>query len=122
MKLFTTMVGYTGLKESSIKIIERDEVLIVACSACLFFIVFWWQEKNIAFKFLFNFKPWLLNSFDLPNYGSELRKRYTIKLLLMCLEERSFGSCSAWGNGGQMTRLGKRCPCGELEVGENYAN
>ena len=59
--------------------------------------------------FLFTFNPWLLNSFDLPSYGSELRKRYTLRLFLMCLEERSFGSCSARGNGGQMTHLGERC-------------
>ena len=40
----------------------------------------------------------------------------------MCLEERSFGSCSAWGNGAQMTHLGKRCNWGRLRVGGNYAN
>ena len=28
----------------------------------------------------------LLNSFDLPSYSSESRKRYTLSLLLMCLE------------------------------------
>ena len=40
----------------------------------------------------------------------------------MCLEERSFGSCSAWGNGGQMTHLGERCAWGGLGAGGNYAN
>ena len=54
-------------------------------------------KKNIAFKFLFTFKHWLLNSIDLPSYCSELRKRYTLKLFLMCIEEKSFGSCSVWG-------------------------
>ena len=29
---------------------------------------------------------WLLNCFDFPSYGSELRKTYTLSLLLMCLE------------------------------------
>ena len=58
--------------------------------------------------FLYTFNPRLLNSFDLPSYGSELRKRYTLRLFLMCLEEKSFGSCSAWGNGGQTTHLGRK--------------
>ena len=40
----------------------------------------------------------------------------------MCLEERSFRSCSPWGNGGQMTHLGERCDWGVLGVEENYAN
>ena len=40
----------------------------------------------------------------------------------MCLDERSFGSCSTWGNGGQMTHLGERCASGGLRVGGNYAN
>ena len=40
----------------------------------------------------------------------------------MCLEERSFGSCSACGNGGQMTHLGERFSWGELGVVGNYAN
>ena len=84
LKFLTTMVGYKRLKESSTKITERDEALIISCRACLFFIVFWWQKKNMEFKFLFTFQPWLLNSLDLPGYGSELRialrielKRYT---------------------------------------------
>ena len=67
------MIGHTGLKESSIKILKTDEGLIISCRACLFlvFFVFWWQKKNISFKFLFTFNPWLLNSFDLPSYGIE---------------------------------------------------
>ena len=66
------MVGYTGLKESSIKILKTGEGLIISCRACLFFFfVFWWQKNNISFKFLFTFNPWLLNSFDLPSSGIE---------------------------------------------------
>ena len=76
----------------------------------------------MVFKFLFTFNPRLLNSFDLPRYGLELRKRYTLKLFLMCLEERSFGSCSVWGKREQMTHLGERCAWGGLGVGGNYAN
>ena len=36
-------------------------------------------------KALFFFSPWLLNSSDLPSYGSNSRKRGTLKLLAMCL-------------------------------------
>ena len=38
LKFFKTMVGYTGLKENSTKIMERDEVLIISFRACLFII------------------------------------------------------------------------------------
>ena len=38
LKFFKTMVGYIGLKENSTKIMERDEVLIISCRACLFII------------------------------------------------------------------------------------
>ena len=40
----------------------------------------------------------------------------------MCLKVRSCGSCSAWGNEGQMAHLGERCGWGGLGVGGNYAN
>ena len=37
-------------------------------------------------KALFSFIPyWLLNSSDLPSSGSNLRKRYTLRLLWMCI-------------------------------------
>ena len=35
---------------------ERDEALIISCRACLFFIVFWWLKKNIAFNFYLWFR------------------------------------------------------------------
>ena len=39
----------------------------------------------------------LLNSFDLPSYSSESRKRYTLSLLLMCLEVLGeWFSCFPW--------------------------
>ena len=39
----------------------------------------------------------LLNSFDLPSYSSESRKRYTLSLLLMCLEVLGeWFSCFRW--------------------------
>ena len=36
-------------------------------------------------KVLFSFIPWLFNFSDLPNYGSNTRKRYTLRLLSKCL-------------------------------------
>ena len=39
----------------------------------------------------------LLNSFDLPSYSSESSKRYTLSLLLMCLEVLGeWFSCFPW--------------------------
>ena len=86
-EIFHNHFWHTGLKESLTKIMERDEALTTTYRACLFFIVFWWQKKNIAFKFLLTFNPWLLNSFDLPSYGSELKKRHTITLFSMWGEQ-----------------------------------
>ena len=63
-----------------------------------------------------------VSSSDLPSYGSELRKRYTLRLLLMFLKEGSFGSCSTSEDGGQMTHLGGRFAWGGLGVGGNYAS
>ena len=40
----------------------------------------------------------------------------------MYLEERSFGSRSAWGDGGEIADLGERGAWGGLGVGENYGN
>ena len=40
----------------------------------------------------------------------------------MCLEERSFGSCSAWANGEQMTHFGERCAWRGLGIGGNFEN
>ena len=34
-KILTAMVGYTAFKESSTKIVERDEALIISCRAGL---------------------------------------------------------------------------------------
>ena len=57
------------------------------------------QEKSMLFycfleikrilKALFFFIPWLLNSSDLPSYCSDLKKRYTLKLLSICLSRRT---------------------------------
>ena len=53
------------------------------CKACLPFNCFL-VIKGIL-KALFSFIPWLLNFSDLPNYGSNSRKRYTLRLLSKCL-------------------------------------
>ena len=51
------------------------------------------QSMSAAFYCFFGDKepylliPWLLNSSDLPSYGSELRKRYPLRLLPIRLEE-----------------------------------
>ena len=73
------------------------------------FYCFLMTKNNMAFKFVFIFNFWLLNSFDLPSYDSELRKRYTLRLFMMCLEERSFGSCPVWGHGTNDSLGGKVC-------------
>ena len=36
-------------------------------------------------KVLFSFIPWLFNFSDLPNYGSNPREKYTLRLLSKCL-------------------------------------
>ena len=48
-----------------------------------FFIVFLLIKRIL--RALFSFIPWLLNFSDLPGYGSNSRKRYTLRLLSMCL-------------------------------------
>ena len=40
----------------------------------------------------------------------------------MCREEMSFGSCSAWGIGGQMAHFGGRCGWEGLGARGNFAN
>ena len=74
----------------------------ISSRVCLLFLLLV-TKKRIAFKssLIRTFIPWLLNSFDLPNYVSESRKSYTPKLLA-----GSFGSCFAcrgkwltWGPG-----------------------
>ena len=41
--------------------------------------------KKRILKSLFSFIPWLLNSSDLPSSGSNSTKRYTSRLLSICL-------------------------------------
>ena len=59
----------------------------ISCRAC-FFTTFWVTKKKKLLKALLTctFIRSLLNSFDLPSYISESRKRYTSRLLLMCPE------------------------------------
>ena len=53
------------------------------CKACLLFNCFLVIKGTL--KALFSFIPWLLNFSDLPNYGSNSRKRYTLRLSSKCL-------------------------------------
>ena len=55
----------------------------ILCKASLSFICFL-VIKGIL-KTLFSFIPWLLNFSNLPNYGSNSRKIYTLRLLSKCL-------------------------------------
>ena len=56
------------------------EIICKACQLCNCFLVI----KGIL-KAFFSFIPWLLNFSDLPNSGSNSRKRYTLRLLSKCL-------------------------------------
>ena len=51
------------------------------------FLSFFWWQKVITFKSSVDlyFHPLII---DLPSYGSESRKRYTLMLLLMCIKAR----------------------------------
>ena len=55
----------------------------ILCKICLLFNCFL-VIKGII-KALISFIPWLLSFSDLPNYGSNSRKRYTLRLLSKCL-------------------------------------
>ena len=71
-----------GLRHLCILCIEVSRKFYI-CKACLPFNCFL-VIKGIL-KALFFFIPWLLNFSDLPNYGSNSRKRYTLRLLSKCL-------------------------------------
>ena len=64
------------------------------------------DDKNLGCmsKALLTFAviPSLFNYFDLPSYSSELRKRYTLKLLLVCLETLDEGF--SWGDWESVSR------------------
>ena len=70
-----------GLSHLCILCIEVSKKFYVkpACLLNFFFVI-----KRIL-KALFSFIPWLLNFSDLPNYASNSRKRYTLRLLSKCL-------------------------------------
>ena len=55
------MVGYTGLKENFIKIIDRDEALIISWRDCLIFCCVLKakkkKKKKIVFKISIYFQP-----------------------------------------------------------------
>ena len=77
---------------------------------CFFFFYFF-VTKNSLWEFVFTFILWLLNSFDLLNYGSNPRKRYTLRLLLMCqVEGRVLEAALPYR--GQITYMNKSLPRG----------
>ena len=52
----------------------------ISCRACLLFINFWVTKKQLLTTLLTcTFIRSLLNSFNLPSYSSESRKRYTLR-------------------------------------------
>ena len=105
-----------GLRHLFILVFGFQENFMKNLSAFILF--FWWQRKEWFLKALFSAIPWLLNSPNLLNYGSESGKIYTLRLLLMCLEERKFRKLF-FLRGEQRTYLGKERVClGGLVVGE----
>ena len=52
----------------------------ISCKSILFLFCFFDDKEKGTSKSL-------LNSSDLPSYGSNSRKRYTLRLLSMCLED-----------------------------------
>ena len=71
------------------------------------------MSKNIQSQY-FDFEVHLL--------GIAIFHKFEIFQNLMCREEMSFGSCSAWGNGGQMAHFGGRCGWEGLGARGNFAN
>ena len=66
-------------------------------------------KKGKLLKALFSFILSLLNS-DLPSYGSNSKKRCTLRLLSMCLEEGGVLEIVLPGSG-QTTYLGEGMVC-----------
>ena len=62
---------------------------------CFFYWFFFGILKRITSKRSIFLIPRLLNSFILPRYGSNSRKRYALKLLPMCLKEE-FSNILLW--------------------------
>ena len=68
----------------------------ISCIDCLLLKFSFGDKKQCLLKVLITFIRWLLNSFDLPSYGSELKKRYTKIAVDVSRGVESLGSCSAW--------------------------
>ena len=69
-----------------------------------FLLFFCIQKKFVKALLTYTNISLLLKSFNLSSHGSELRKRYTIRLLLMCAEE---GVLEVNLSEGEMTCLGE---------------
>ena len=74
----------------------------LSCRAYLLFYCFF-KHLNVSWPVL----SYLDYSFDLPSQGSDSTKRYTLRVLLICLEARegSFESYSAWAEMTYLWRL-----------------
>ena len=76
------------------------------------------KKRTVSKKSIF-FIPCLLNFSDLPSYGWDSRKKYTLRQLLICLEEGwCFGSCFTWKGANDVIGKSTR----DLGVGGNYTN
>ena len=75
------MRWYRGLRHLCILYVGASRKLY-AKPVC--FLVFFLVIKEIL-RVLFTFIPWLLSFYDLPGYGSNSSRRYTLRLLSKCL-------------------------------------
>ena len=66
--------------------------------------------------------PSLLNSSDFLSYGSNSQKRYTLRLLLMCLEEERVLQFFLSGRGANDLPWRRKCLPGGLGLGGNYTD
>ena len=86
----------------------------LSCKAFMFFHCFLVIKIRIASKSL-------LKSSGLSSCGSNWRKRYTLRLLLMCLVEREFRKLFFLGGGDDLPQARKDLPWGS-GVGGNYTD
>ena len=57
------------------------------------------ESLSVFHAKLYSFIPRLMNSSDLPSYGSDFRKRYTLTLISVCLEKGGVLEVSLPGRG-----------------------
>ena len=96
------LIMHQRLRHLLYTVLGVEENFMLSLSTFFFF-----ETTKKAFKSYLDlyFHPLIIEFFDVPSYSSELRKRYTLRLLLVCTKG-NFGCCSAWV--GQMTCLWER--------------